>query len=307
MSGPVLPDAMRTRPFTVAELRDAGLPRSRLRHPGLHLPTRSVRSVAPVDTVLDRAIAFAAALPGDCAFSHATAALILGLPLPQRFEAQTALDVMRPSHHTPIRRRGCVGHRGLETRMVVEASGLRVVAPVDTWVDLGELTLRGLTVDDLVVAGDVVVGRLRPGDPPLSDAVASRSRPRGASGLVRAAALVRPGSRSPMETRSRLMFHRAGFPEPEVNSVVRDAQGGWLLEGDLVWRQHRVIGEYQGAHHASIKRRSADSSRASSVEEHGWRVLEIFADDVLAGARRRACLTRFARAMRLDVADLRID
>jgi ribosomal protein L13E len=42
---------MRTRPFTVAELRDAGLPRSRLRHPALHLPTRSVRSTEPVVTV----------------------------------------------------------------------------------------------------------------------------------------------------------------------------------------------------------------------------------------------------------------
>ena len=91
------------------------------------------------------------------------------------------------------------------------------------------------------------------------------------------------------------MFHRAGFPEPELNAVVRDAYGGWLLEGDLVWRKQRVIGEYQGADHASIKRRSADASRATRAEAEDYRILEIYAEDVYRGARRRACLTRFAR------------
>ena len=110
-----------------------------------------------------------------------------------------------------------------------------------------------------------------------------------------------------METRARLMFWRAGFPEPEVNAEVLDSAGGWLLEGDLVWREQRVIGEYQGADHGSIKRRSADSSRASSAEDHGYRVLEIFAEDVFGPARRRACLTRFARALGLDRSRLRID
>ena len=79
------------------------------------------------------------------------------------------------------------------------------------------------------------------------------------------------------------MFHRAGFPEPELNAVVRDAHGGWLLEGDLVWRKQRVIGEYQGSDHASIRRRSADSSRATGAEAEGYRVLEIYAEDVYRG------------------------
>ena len=96
------------------------------------------------------------------------------------------------------------------------------------------------------------------------------------------------------------MFVRAGFPEPEVNAAVLDAHGGWLLEGDLVWRRQRVIGEYQGSDHASIRRRSADASRASGAEAEDYRILEIFAEDVYRGARRRACLNRFARALCLD-------
>lgn len=305
MSGPELPEAWRTRPFTVGELRDAGLPPSRLRHPALHLPTRSVRSAEPLETVSERAAAFARALPQDIAFSHGTAALLLGIPLPGRFEKAAVLDVMRDSCRTPIRRKLCAGHRGLESREVVEARGLRVVGALDTWCDLGELVARGLTVDDLVVAGDHLVNRgLQVRD--LADVVTRRCRPRGAQSLGEAAALVRSGVRSPMESRARVMFVRAGFPEPEVNADVFDSQGGWLLEGDLVWRKQGVIGEYQGADHAAIKRRSADASRVTSAEAEGYRILEIYAEDVYRGARRRACLTRFARELGLDLAALQI-
>jgi hypothetical protein len=306
MSGPVLPETWRTRPFTVGELRDAGLPPSRLRHSALHLPTRSVRSARPVVTVAERAAAFAKALPEDVAFSHGTAALLLGLPLPGRFEGSVVLDVMRDSSRTPIRRKLCAGHRGLESRTVVEVAGLRVVAARDTWCDLGELVCRGLTIDDLVVAADEVLNRLGPDAATLEEALAQRCRPRGSKSLEEAVARARPGVRSPMESRTRLMFVRAGFPEPEVNAEVLDAHGGWLLEGDLLWREQRVIGEYQGADHASIKRRSADASRATVAEAEGYRTLEIFAEDVYRGARRRACLTRFARALLLDPAHLRI-
>jgi hypothetical protein len=306
MSGPVLPEPWRTRPFTVGELRDAGLPPSRLRHRGLHLPTRSVRSVEPLVGLAERAAAFALALPEDIAFSHTTAAALLGIPLPDRFESSVVLDVMRDSCRTPIRRTLCAGHRGLETREVVKAGGVRVVAPLDTWCDLGDLVARGLTVDDLVVAGDHVTNCSAPQDPTLAEAVARRCRPRGAASLEQAAALVRAGARSPMESRARLMFVRAGFPEPEVNADVFDAHGGWLLEGDLVWRRQRVVGEYQGSDHASIKRRSADASRATVAEAEGWRILEIYAEDVYRGARRRACLTRFARELALDLSALRI-
>ena len=306
MSGPLLPETWRSRPFTVGELRDAGLPPSRLRHAALHLPTRSVRSTQPVETLVDRAAAFALALPEDVAFSHATAALLLGIPLPERFEKGTVLDVMRESCRTPIRRKLCAGHRGLESRTVVEVSGLRVVAAPDTWCDLGELVGRGLTVDDLVVAADEVLKRLGPDAPHLGEALAQRCRPRGAKSLVEAAALARQGVRSPMESRARLMFVRAGFPEPEVNADVFDSHGGWLLEGDLVWRRQRVIGEYQGADHASMRRRSADASRATCAEAEDYRIVEIFAEDVYRGARRRACLSRFARELCLDPSCLRI-
>jgi hypothetical protein len=277
-------------------------------------------------TLRESAEAFAVGMPHDVAFSHVTAALLLRLPLPASLEEQSFLDVMRPTWVAQVRRRGCRGHRGLERRGVLDLDGLRVVGPADTWVDLGEVASRGLGLDDLVVAGDAVARQLEmqqladalgapvgaglpagAGVALLGAALHARVRPRGKALLVQALPLVRSGSRSAMETRARLMFHRAGFPEPELNATVRDAHGGWLLEGDLVWRQQRVVGEYQGADHRSIRRRSADSSRAGTAEDHDYRVLEIYAEDVFGGARRRALLHRFARTMNLEPADLRIE
>ena len=94
-----------------------------------------------------------------------------------------------------------------------------------------------------------------------------------------------------METRARLMFVDAGFPEPEVNAPLTDAAGEWLAEGDLVWRRQRLVGEYQGEHHADRHRRSADAFRQSLVEGHGWRVKELWAEDLHRGPRRRWTLT----------------
>ena len=323
----VLPSALTGRPFTVREARATGLRYDQVRRAPLHAPTWAVRCHEEPDSLPARAAAFACGLPDDIAFSHVTAARIWELPLPARLELDDAdLDVIRDSARERIRRRGCRGHRGLECRDLVVHGGVRVVGLADTWVDLGEVIGRGLGLDDLVVAGDSVARQIEMqqlaeavgapigvGQPSssgaalLADALAARVRPRGKAMLVQALPLVRAGSRSAMETRSRLMFRRAGFPEPELNADVFDAHGGWLLEGDFVWRRHRVVGEYQGSDHSSRKRRSADASRATVAEANDYQVLEIYAEDVFGGARRRACLHRFARALELDPGDLTIE
>ena len=294
------PDQL-ARPVTVAQARSLGVPWRRLREPYLHRPTRSVRSAAPAQSVEERARSFVVALPGDIVFSHVTAAQLWGLSLPRVLEGQPDLDVMRPSSRIRIRRTGCLGHRGLERRTAVRLRGLPVTGLADTWVDLGEVVGRGLHLDDLVVLGDEVATRLvGPPDPltglpdpgdgiaRLAEALAGRVRPRGKRLLEQALRLVRAPVRSPMETRARLLFVRARFPEPEVNLPVTGRDGQWLLEGDLVWRAQRVVGEYQGKDHASIKQRSYDAVRQVVAGEEGWKVLEIYAEDVFQRPRRRA-------------------
>ncbi|MBM6402405.1 hypothetical protein [Phycicoccus sonneratiae] len=301
MARPPLPVELAAGPFTVARARAAGLRACDLRGRGLHRPTHAVRVLAEPFTVGDRAAAWSAGLPADAVFSHRTAAVLLGLPLPAPLESDPVLDVMRPSDRTPTRRRGCRGHRGLETRRVVLVDGLRVTSPEDTWCDLGDLVGHGLDVDDLVVVADAVLARSgRDAIGTLRATLDARVRPRGASALAQALGLARPGVRSPRESRARLMFVRAGFPEPEVNAVVTDRAGGWLLEGDLVWREQRVVGEYQGAVHASRRRRSADAHRSGLARDEGWTLLELWSEDLDAGPRRRTTLLRFARALGLD-------
>ncbi|KGN39577.1 hypothetical protein N803_01480 [Knoellia subterranea KCTC 19937] len=102
------------------------------------------------------------------------------------------------------------------------------------------------------------------------------------------------------------MFVRAGFPEPEVCGVITDEAGEFLAQGDLVWRRERVVAEYQGAPHADIGRRSADTQRRHLLEGHGWQVREVFAQDVYVRPRRMATVEAVARMLDLDPATLRI-
>lgn len=309
---PELP-ALPSGPLTLEQARRSGLSDHQWRAAQLERVTRSVRSLGAVSTPRERAAAFALALPSDAVFSHVTAAQLWGLPLPKDLEGQVVLDVMRPSGRGLVERQGCLGHRGGERRAATTVHGIRVTSLADTWVDLGEVVPRGLDLDDLVIAAAEVLsrgaapGRAR-GDATaqLRRVLAARVRPRHARMLRTAVGLSRPGVRSPMETRARLMFHRAGFPEPEVNAAVHARDGGWLAEGDLVWRAQRVIGEYQGAVHGGIRERSYDADRNGLLTDEGWRVLEIYADDVFRAPRRRETLTRFAVALRVDPASLYI-
>ena len=314
-----LPADLRTGPFTLDRARGAGVPSWRLRDDALHTPTRSVRSFLPLADVVGQATAFRAALPEDIAFSHVTAAQLWGLTLPDVIAAQTELDVLRETRRNRIRRRGCNGHRGLETRGTATRLGLPLTGLVDTWVDLGEVLDRGLSRDDLVVMGDEVATRLAGQPDPGSDLpdwsvgptllrqeLSRRVRPSGAVVLGSALELVRAPVRSPMETRVRLMFVRAGFPEPMVNRDVHGRDGQWLLEGDLVWEARRVVGEYQGRDHASIRQRSYDADRRAVGDDEDWTVLEIYAADVYQPGRRIACLRRFARVLGLDPGGLMI-
>ncbi|MFW5468863.1 hypothetical protein ACOCJ4_02330 [Knoellia sp. CPCC 206435] len=181
-------------------------------------------------------------------------------------------------------------------------------------------------VDDLVVVADAVLMRwatdleVAPGEEEWQEtdggtrsrpdrrarlvaALAARTRPRGGVRLRQSLEMARVGSRSPMETRSRLLVVRAGLPEPELNVAIH-GPSGWLLEGDLVWRRERVIAEYQGGHHGGRRRRSLDEARRALAEDEAWTVVEIYAEDHHRPPRRRALLRRLAGHLGVGTAGL---
>lgn len=288
-----LPLDLGHRPFLTSEGLTAGLTRKRMRGQDLWTPTRGVRISSLPTSDAERARAFAVAAPTDFAFSHVTAAQLLGIPLPYAVEDDCLIHIVTPTPANRVRRPEVCGHRGLETREVVQIDGLPVVAPADTWADLGEFVGPGRPVglDDLIVAGDAVAN-LVGGTALLRRAVERRVRPRGKVTLTYAIPRIRLRSWSPMETRSRLMVVRAGLPEPVHNADVLSPSGEWLGCGDLAWEEQKVVGEYQGVEfHTRLKDRARDGIRRGRIERGGWAVVEITADDVF-GRHRRALKLR---------------
>ena len=122
-----------------------------MRNNGLSRPARDVRRLGPTAGLAQLAEATRLVLPLGSAFSHLTAARLFGLPVPGRWVPAEPLDVMNVTAAAKIRRAGCDGHRGLESRRVVERNGLRVVSPEDTWCDLA--ATGALDLDELIVLG----------------------------------------------------------------------------------------------------------------------------------------------------------
>lgn len=296
-----LPPTLAGRAFTTAEAGRLGVGEGRLRGPDLARPLHGLRSAADLSDVAGLAAAARLVLPDDIAFSHCTAATLHRLPLPHSREHVDPLHVMRTTSRNRVDRSLCQPHRGLESRATAEVKGLRVVGMADTWCDLGEL----LGLDDLVVLGDAIAGRLRSVEP-LREALAGRVRPRQASVLREALRWIRVGSGSPMETRSRLLFVRAGLPEPELNVEIAHSDGGFLCRADFVWRRQKVIGEYQGRDHfADFARGDDDISRRLLAEDSAWKYIEVTKRDYFHEGRRHAMLTRFARYLGVDSAAFR--
>ncbi len=77
------------------------------------------------------------------------------------------------------------------------------------------------------------------------------------------------------------MLVLGGCPKPEVNAAIRDADGDWLAEGDLVWREARLVVEYDGRVHLTERQRRVDAQRRNQLMAAGWTLLIVTADLVL--------------------------
>ncbi|TWP32607.1 hypothetical protein [Leekyejoonella antrihumi] len=268
--------------FTISQARRAGASRGRMRAGDLRRPFHGVRVAGDLGSLVSRAKALLPVLPPGSAFSHWTAAQLWHLPLPPGHPSD--LQVTLPAGAGRIRRPGVCVHRASRPA-VRHRSGLRVVTPEATWCDLAGT----LDLADLVILGDAVVSRIDSTET-LCQALAAYSGRRGVAAAREALGLVRIGSRSPQETRGRLLFHDWGLPEPELNADILD-ESGWLANVDFLWRARRVIGEYYGGVHASSWKQ--DLGRTALLEDAGFRVVVMTGRDFGPGnAQLRARLRR---------------
>jgi hypothetical protein len=163
----------------------------------------------------------------------------------------------------------------IRKRGVIKVRDIPVTDPITTFLQMAG----SLSLVDLVVLGDAIVRRYRISPARLLKA-AQDSDDYYAAAARRAAAYVRKGVDSPMETRLRMLIVLAGLPEPKVNVVLVHEDGSWRRRFDLCYPRIKLVVEYNGRQHREDPQRSEDERRIGELELEGYLILPFEAEDV---------------------------
>ncbi len=277
-----------TVPFTRAEARAAGIPITALRGPRFHQVFYDLYVASSVEVTQSiRAKAALRLCNAESYVSHFTAANLWGGCVPEQPLTHVSVKAGRRPE-----RRGIQSHAAQEGAKTTTFDGMPITTPEQTFLDLSWQ----LSLVELVILGDSLVGKRRTTPDQLIEAAAS-CRGKGARLARRAAALVRRGVDSPMESRLRLLIVLAGLPEPAVNFTVRDEEGAVLMRFDLSYPALKLIIEYDGRQHARDDAQWArDIARREELDNLGWRLIIVRAEDIYA--RPDKTLNRVRDALR---------
>lgn len=234
----------------------------------------------------------------DAFFSHATAARLLGAPLPWTMKRDDVLHVSVPSPESAPHATGIRGHSLTVTEdEVVQVGGMRATSAARTWVDLAST----LSLGHLVALGDYFIHWRSPltSSTVLEHAVSRMAGRRGAKRAREALGLLSDRAESAPESELRVILVKAGLPLPEVNHVLVETTGGRDMRLDLSYPELKIAIEYMGDYHRSQTQWRRDMTRRSRLEAKGWYVLELNADDlkdpIELAARIRTLLVRHSR------------
>ncbi|WP_392425317.1 hypothetical protein [Barrientosiimonas humi] len=280
-------------PFTLQQARAAGIGRDVLLGPDFHRLLHGLYVSADVPITLDlRARALLDLLDDDAHLSHHTAAGLWGLWVPDSPDLHLCRARGRRHSRPDVVTHTCRQHGDArEPGHITTRGGLQVSNPLRCFLELAP----ELSLVDLVVLGDSLVARRRASQQQLLERVHAESGP-GIVRARRAAALVRAGVDSAMETRLRLLLVLAGLPEPQVNVVLRDESGEVRRRLDLAYPELCLAVEYDGRGHlASEEVWDADLFRGE-LTSGGWRSVVV----VSRGIYREPHVTveRVERALR---------
>ena len=321
MPQPPIPEEL-GRAFAARTALGHGLSARRLRAPDLARPFHGARALVhpqdarqisdehPADTrrraALQRAAEYAVVMASNQFFSHETAALMWGVPLPNIRDLDPHVSSFGPVRHP--RTRGVHGHETSHAlcRVVRHPElGVAIADPATTWAMLGSV-LRDPY--DLVAAGDAVVRIPRmPGgfDADLGEALAPISalstavaagRRRGRPALREALPRLRTGASSRPESWCRLLIIDAGLPEPEIDVDVYTHTGMFIGCVDLAYPELKIAIEYEGdQHRTSPEQWQRDIDKHEQLGLAGWRVIRVsrahvFGEAPLLVRRLRAVL-----------------
>jgi hypothetical protein len=281
--------------------------RARLRGRAVQHPFTGVSSIGlDMSSLVEACQGYEPLLRSSEAFSHATAAMLYGVPLPRSASSVLPLHILSPTS-SRARTAGSAGHRSKHPFPITLRLGLPVVSPERVWIQLAET----LSVHDLVAAGDHLVTAERNGTdrmPPLTTidrlrrVVAASSRRRGVRVAAEAIERVRVGPESRPETLLRLCIVDAGLPEPEIGVAVPVASGTVVLHPDLAYPELRIAIEYEGGRHRDAGRWERDIERRELFEDAGWRVIRVTATGLADAATLIARIQRVRAARAAELA-----
>ena len=288
-----LPAELRAGPFSIHDAQRAGVRAGRLDARDLTIPFPGVRDHKDAGSygLLRQCQQFAARIAPWQFFSHGTALALWGAPMPSgRAGSEVHVSAHRPQREPRVK--GVIGHR-LQCRdaAVHLIGGLPVESPARAWRQAGA----SWSLDDLVAAGDYLVGRGRCATLEELRCEAAAMGGVGAERLRAALDAIRAGSESSEESRLRLVLARAGLPEPELNWVLRDASGRFVARLDLAYPRWRVGTEYDGRQHAfDVRQFERDSDRWPAIRRAGWDVVRVLRHHLRDGGKPAVFLVREA-------------
>lgn len=190
-------------------------------------------------------------------------------------ERTRELHVLNPPGQQLRSADGVVVHRR-EGAPLTLVAGRPATAPAWTAVEVA----RGLRRPRALATLDAALhsGTCRRAD--LHRVVGQQSGRRGIVAVRDLVALAAAEAESPMESEARLVMIDAGLPTPVLQHVVVDAIGRkWRL--DFAWPDYRVAAEYDGLDwHSGPDAFLRDRRRSAALQELGWVVVPIVAEDV---------------------------
>ena len=289
-----LPESLAGRPFTVSDALAIGVGRDRLDRSDLTAPFMGVR--APAALVIDPLTRVRLGLLGcgEHAFSSgASAATVIGIPLPSRYLGATVVEIAVPAPGRAIRRRGVSGRvLRVSDGEVVHWLGVRVTDPARTWCDLAIV----LSVPELVAAGDWLLRHGLSTAGSLAAAERARADRRGAGRIRVALPMLDPRSESPKESELRALIVLAGMPRPSANVEIHGPDRRLVARVDLLFEEYGEVLEYHGDHHRTdVRQWRRDRTREADLESLGYHVMEVTDDDL---ARPRSLTDRIERNLR---------
>ena len=204
----------------------------------------NTEAIRPLDEFQRHALLVRATVPGlrlPAVVSHVSAAVLLGIPLWSTDLEQVHITRPQPANSGSSTSLYC--HRtDISPDEVATVGGIEITNPARTIIDLA----RTLPFEQAVVAADGAMFRNLTTSAELFRAVAQIKGAPGSRGAFRVVRFANGLSDGVGESRSRVMMHMAGLPEPALQVDMHDRRGRFLGRSDYAWYDGRLLGEFDG-------------------------------------------------------------